>query len=446
MKIEKMNTTAKADLINSLNLQLQRYEKNLNGHQHRSVKQMRLKAFDVLKKSGFPKAKNEEYKYTNVTRQLFDDMDCQIPGKPVYDTSGFDANQLFKDVEAYHIIIFNGMFIPEISTLPPPSSPLWISDLNVSSAEYQTEFYNNFGHLARPEQDPFIALNASFVGHGIYIHIPENLKVRLPIIVHHYYNSEIAARTINPRSLYIVKDGAQADIIEAYYHSGGQELFINSVNETITGQNTQFNLYKIQQIAPKASLVDNTRIDQKKDGVTNVHTYTLGGALVRNNLHVALTEEHCETHMFGLYVLKNDSHVDNHTVADHIMPKSYSNEIYKGILDDQSTGVFNGKIYVRPNAQKTNAFQSNKNILLSEAAKINTKPQLEIWADDVKCSHGCTTGQIDEEQLFYLRSRGISERSARVLLLHAFTEDVLSQIGIEPLRSHLDRTIMERLH
>jgi Fe-S cluster assembly protein SufD len=168
--------------------------------------------------------------------------------------------------------------------------------------------------------------------------------------------------------------------------------------------------------------------------------------MIRNNINISVDDENCEAHMYGLYLLNGKSHVDNHTVVDHRKPNSFSNELYKGIVDEKANGVFNGKIFVRQEAQKTNAFQSNNNILLSDSATVNTKPQLEIWADDVKCSHGCTVGQMDEEAIFYLRARGIDERSAKAMLLYAFSKDVLENISVEPLRAHLDQLVSDRLH
>jgi Fe-S cluster assembly protein SufD len=203
--------------------------------------------------------------------------------------------------------------------------------------------------------------------------------------------------------------------------------------------------YKIQNDADHSNHVCTTHFRQT--GKSNIHTVTisLNGGIVRNNLSIALEAEHAEAHMYGLYFLKGNSHVDNHTVADHVKPNCMSNELYKGIIDDNATAVFNGKIYVQQDAQKTNAYQSNKNILLSDGASVNTKPQLEIFADDVKCSHGCTVGRLDEEGLFYLRSRGINEDTARSLLVHAFAIDILEHIKPVALRNYVDKLIFERL-
>lgn len=204
--------------------------------------------------------------------------------------------------------------------------------------------------------------------------------------------------------------------------------------------------YKIQDDASKIIQVSNTNIRQLQRSQVNTFTLTLEGQAIRNNLTIAIDGENCESHFHGLYLLKGDTMADNHTVVDHLKPNSFSNEMYKGVMDDLSKGVFNGKIFVRPHAQKTNAFQSNRNILLSDKATVNTKPQLEIWADDVKCSHGCTTGQLNEEAMFYLRTRGIPKDTARAMLLYAFASEVLQHVPNTLLRDYMDGLVSERLH
>jgi Fe-S cluster assembly protein SufD len=203
--------------------------------------------------------------------------------------------------------------------------------------------------------------------------------------------------------------------------------------------------YRIQNDSPNASQVNTTHIRQVGKSLVNTVTVSLDGGIVRNNLNIAMEAEHSESHFYGLYFLKGNTHVDNHTVVDNVKPHCESNELYKGVVDDRATAVFNGKIFVQKDAQKTNAYQSNKNLLLSNEASVNTKPQLEIFADDVKCSHGCTVGQLDEEAFFYLRSRGISEKAAKSLLIHAFAVDILEHIKPEKVRAYVDRLIAERL-
>ena len=209
-------------------------------------------------------------------------------------------------------------------------------------------------------------------------------------------------------------------------------------------ENSNLNYFTDQNIN-KNYLYNSINVFQKKDSVSNFHTYSFSGAIIRNNLNIKLTEKNCYANMYGFYAIKNSSHIDNHTSVDHIDESSISNEHYKGIIDKESNGVFNGKIYVRQKAQKTNAFQANNNILLSDSAKVNTKPQLEIWADDVKCSHGCTVGQLDEDALFYLMSRGISRKDATSLLLSAFSTDITDKIDDEDIREKYKSIILKEL-
>ena len=219
----------------------------------------------------------------------------------------------------------------------------------------------------------------------------------------------------------------------------------NQVDEIILGENAQGSLYKIQDDCETSYAVGETKVYQPNNSRFSAITITLNGAVIRNNLNIDVDGEGCEANMYGLYLTKGKTHVDNQTEVDHIKPNSYSNELYKGIMDENSKGVFNGKIYVRREAQKTNAFQSNNNVLLSDTATVNTKPQLEIWADDVKCSHGCTIGQLDEEAVFYLRSRGIEEDSARAMILRAFAREVLEKIEYQGLKEYVENEITKRL-
>jgi len=242
-----------------------------------------------------------------------------------------------------------------------------------------------------------------------------------------------------------VSENAQVELAETYATLGLSESFTNQVMEIIVEKDAIVDYYKVQNDAAHTNQVSTTHFRQVGKSVVRAVTISLNGGIVRNNLNVALEAEHSESHLYGLYFLKAQTHVDNHTVVDNVKPNCLSNELYKGIIDDDSTAVFNGKIFVQPQAQKTNAFQSNKNILLSDNASVNTKPQLEIFADDVKCSHGCTVGQLNEEGLFYLRSRGISEKTARALLIRSFAVDILEHIKLLPIRDYVDQLISERL-
>jgi len=248
-----------------------------------------------------------------------------------------------------------------------------------------------------------------------------------------------------PRNLIILEDNAQATIVESFHTIGTNDSFTNCFTEVVLNKDAHLDYYKIQNDSDKSYHVGTTQIYHVKKSYSSSTTITLSGAIVRNNLNIELGDEYCEAYLNGLYLEQGNMHVDNHTLVDHAKPNCYTNELYKGVLDDKSSGVFNGKIYVKLDAQKTNAFQSNKNILLSPNASMNTKPQLEILADDVKCSHGCTIGQMDDNALFFLRSRGIGESNAKALLTYAFASDVIDKVKLEPLRIHLNGLIAQRL-
>jgi Fe-S cluster assembly protein SufD len=268
--------------------------------------------------------------------------------------------------------------------------------------------------------------------------------VEHPVYIYNITDARSAPILSQPRSLIYVGEHAQMKLVETFSTIGEQESFTNQVLEMVVEKDAHAEYYKIQNDAGH-SQVSTTHIRQIGKSYTHTVTISIDGEIVRNNLNVVLDAEHCESHLYGLYLMKGNTHVDNHTVVDNVKPHCFSNELYKGIMDEQATGVFNGKIFVEPDAQKTNAYQSNKNVLLSDNASINAKPQLEIFADDVKCSHGCTVGSLDEEAMFYLRSRGISEKTAKSLMLHAFADDVLEHINLPAIRDYVDELISERL-
>jgi Fe-S cluster assembly protein SufD len=248
-----------------------------------------------------------------------------------------------------------------------------------------------------------------------------------------------------PRTLIYVAANAEVKLVEEEVTIGTSDSFINKVSEIVVEENAQVSIYKIQNEDSHSSCVKTTHVRQLGVSKVNSVTITLNGGVIRNNLNFILEAPGCESNMYGLYCVKGNTHVDNHTIVDNQQPHSLSNELYKGIIDENATGVFNGKIFVRQDAQKTNAYQSNKNVLLSDTATVNTKPQLEIFADDVKCSHGCTIGRLDDEALFYLQARGIGEKAAKALLLHAFAVEILDKIELEPIRQYVDQIISERL-
>ena len=314
-----------------------------------------------------------------------------------------------------------------------------------ASNEYKDIVANNLGHSSNYLKDGINALNTAFVQGAVFIHVKKGQVPEHPVYIYNITDARSENIFSQPRSLVHISENAQVQLVESYATIGLNESFTNQVMEIVVEKDAMIEYYKIQNDAPHTNQVSTTHFRQV--GKSYIHTVviSLNGGIVRNNLNVVLEAEHCEAHLYGLYFPTGQTHIDNHTVVDNVKPNCLSNQLYKGILNDSASAVFNGKIFVQPNAQKTNAYQSNKNILLSESASVNTKPQLEIFANDVKCSHGCTVGRLNEEGLFYLRSRGIPEKIAKSLLVHAFAIDILEHIKPEPIRMYVDHLISERL-
>lgn len=398
--------------------------------------ELQQQAVQALEQHGIPTVKHEEWKYTRVGSVLHDDM--QIQAETTFSPTEF-AHRL--PGEAIEVFVVNGKFHSNSS-----ADPIYISSLGAEANGSHAELiHKHLGHSAKYHPDGIHAMNTAFADHGLFIHIPKGKIIEKPIYIYYVNDNRANAILSLPRTLVYVSAAAQVQITEQVVSLGTQETLTNQITEVVAEQDAVVNYYKIQNEGSHASQVCTTQFTQIGKALTNATTISLSGNIVRNNLNMVMEAEYGESHMYGLYLLDGKTHVDNHTIVDNVMPNCFSNELYKGIMDGESTGVFNGKIFVRKDAQKTNAYQSNKNVLLTDTASANTKPQLEIFADDVKCSHGCTIGKLDEEALFYLRARGIGEKNAKSLLLHAFAIDILENIKAEPLRAYVDTLISERL-
>lgn len=394
---------------------------------------------------GIPPVKHEEWKYARVSSLFRDDLQLP-PAAPQVTTADIDALRLPGHENATELVFINGQYISSLSNIRHQDSELMIASLRDAAAGADAAFVAaNLGHSASYHKDGIQALNGAFAGEGLFIRARRGKQIEQPVYIYLIADSRSGFMFSQPRSLVHVEAGAMVQIAEHYITLGSQESFTNEVFELVAEEDALVDYYKIQHEGAGANHVGTTHIRQVGKCVTNAVTISLSGALVRNNLNMIMESEHGESHMYGLSLLNGKSLVDNHTIVDNVKPHCFSNELYKAIMDEESTGVFNGKIFVRKDAQKTNAYQSNKNILVGERSSANTKPQLEIFADDVKCSHGCTIGRLDEESLFYLRARGLSEQNARSLLLHAFAVDILDKIKWEPLRQYVDGLISERL-
>lgn len=400
-------------------------------------------AFEAFNRMGIPTSRHEEWKYTRIGTVFNKEFQLPPAGATI-NRNDLEAVRMPGHEEANELVFINGRYHAELSVIR--SAELIVQSLQeASSNEFAGIVAKHLGHSSRYAKDGIHALNSSFVHEGIFIHIGPGKITEHPVYI--YYITDARERNIlsQPRNLVHISERAEVEIAETHHTLGVSESFTNQVLEVIVEKGAIVSYYKIQNDAENSSQVCTTHFRQT--GKSNIHavTISLNGGIVRNNMSISLEAEYAEAHLYGLYFLKGRTHVDNHTVVDHMKPNCMSNELYKGIIDGDATAVFNGKIYVQQDAQKTNAYQSNKNILLSAGASVNTKPQLEIFADDVKCSHGCTVGRLDEEGLFYLRSRGITESTARSLLIHAYAIDILEHIKSAVLRNYIDKLIFERL-
>jgi Fe-S cluster assembly protein SufD len=328
----------------------------------------------------------------------------------------------------------NGFYQKELSSFSTEDgiviSPLsQTEDIKPNSVEITTD-------------EVFSALNTAYATDGIAVKIGAGKTLSKPVEVINIQTGESVIS--NTRNVIIAEGSSSAHIILGYYSKDAHQCFSNVISEITVGANAQLTIDKIQYESNENYTVATEQVKQDKDSTFTINTITLDGELVRNNLNIEVLGHNCETNLNGAYLTKGKQHVDNHTVVDHQVAHCESNELYKGVMDDDSTAVFNGKVFVRKDAQKINAFQSNGNVLLSGNATVNSKPELEIYADDVKCSHGSTTGQLDEEAVFYLRARGLSDKNARKLLVSAFIGDVLDKISTEEVRAHVDKMLLDR--
>lgn len=404
----------------------------------------RREGFDSFKKLGLPTLKNEEWKYTGISNLFTKSFSVPVAECTV-DESIIKKSAIHGTEDFNHLVFINGKYSNQYSKVES-SDKLVICSLDMAAnGEYHDEVQEHFGKSSRFIKDGIHALNTSFMDGSVFIKIKKGARELKPVYFHHIYDATQNHLLASPRSLVIVGEDAGVQIIESYHTEGAMDSFSNEVMEIVAMENAHVEVYKIQNDGSNASHAGTTHIRQA--GKCYVHTVTisLDGGMIRNNTDIIMEKAGNEAHMYGLYFLKGHTHVDNHTLVDNTKPNCFSNELYKGIVDDYATGVFSGKIFVRPDAQKINAYQSNKNILLSDHGSINTKPQLEIFADDVKCSHGCTVGRLDEEALYYLRARGINKDLAKSMLLKAFAEEIVMQIRIEALKKYAEGLINARL-
>lgn len=437
-----MNTIENKELKAQLISDFQVSQATLNGKSTLPIHQLRSEAMKSFDKLGFPTIRHEEWKYSNVSnlvKQTFD-----FHKKTDFNQSDLDKISL-PNLTGNVLYFINGVYNPEISIIATPENKLKVISFSEAMATQPELIEGYFGKYANYQTDAFTALNTALSNDGVVVQVADNKIVEEPIIIRFISD----ARTVNvgsqPRNLIVVGKNSQVKIAEAYRTVGDEAAFVNTVTEIIVGESAMVDYYNVQNESDKSYHIGTTQVYQKSRSYFYAATATLNGGFVRNNLNVVLDGEHIESHLYGLYVPNGKQHIDNHTLVDHRKPNCESNELYKGILMDKSTGVFNGKIFVQEDAQKTNAYQNCRNVVTSDEATMNTKPQLEIWADDVKCSHGTTTGQLNDEAIFYMQSRGIPKKEAIRLQLLAFAQDVVSQIKIDSIKEYIEALILEKL-
>lgn len=406
------------------------------------IHEVRSEAIRVFEEKGFPTKRDEAWKYTSLNSVL--KHDYSVFPKNEKDIDYNDIKKYFiHDIDTYKIVFIDGKYASHLSETTHDGVDICLMSAALTKPKYSIVVDAYFNTIAT--NDSFSSLNTAFTKEGAYIHIPKNKVVAKPIQIINFSTGSEAALMLQPRSLIVVNENSHVQIIERHQSLTDNPVLTNSVTEIFANKRAIVDYYKIQNDNENASLIDSTFINQKQESVASVHTFSFGGKLTRNNLTFFQNGERIDSTLKGVTIIGNKQHVDHYTLVHHIEPNCESHQDYKGIFGDSSVGVFNGKILVNKEAQKTNAFQANNNILLSDKASINSKPQLEIFADDVKCSHGCTIGQLDESALFYMRSRGIPEKEAKALLMYAFSNNVLSSVKIPEIKQRITKIIATKL-
>lgn len=401
-----------------------------------SLKTLREAAFERLQDIPFPTTKHEEWKYTRVAPLLSRKYEALEQSKP------FAAEVPISSGNFYRLVFTNGAYNAAASDLP--AAKVTVSSLQSALQTHPDLVEQHLGKYAPHTTDAFSAWSAAVAAEGYFVHLRKGAVLDKPLLLVHQLTA--AADSLHmPRNLVVAEENAQAQLAELVQVEGEAHVLENAVTEIVVGQSAHLTHLRLQNYPEGYSQISTIAVQMAQKAVYSNVVLTFGGEIVRNNLNIKIIGERAEANMYGLYQLNNRSHCDNHTSVDHTVPNTESNQLYKGLLDGNSSGVFNGKIFVREDAQKTNAFQSNKNLMLSEKASVDTKPQLEIWADDVKCSHGATIGRLDEEPLFYLRARGIPEKQARALLLTAFAAEVANFIPNPELKEFALQIVQEDL-
>lgn len=406
---------------------------------------MREVSIKRFAQAGIPDFKNEDYKYTNL-KPAFEKTYHQVLTR---EPGVIDLNEVYShhvpQLDAHLVFLVNGWFYSGNNPSAGLPEGVVLESLEQIANERPELIENHINRQAGLSNDPFVALNTAFAKDGFFMYIPKGVTIEKPVQVINILSSDTNLMATQ-RNLIIAEANSRVKILVCDYTLSPSPVLFNSVTETYVGEDAVVDIYLVQNLHNQATTINSSFYKQQRNSNLVAGTLTLHGGLVRNNLKVTFAGDHSEASMYGISFTDQKQHVDNFTMIEHAQPNCLSNQIYKNVLDNESTGAFSGRIHVARDAQQTNAFQRNNNVLLSDKARMQTKPQLIIDADDVKCSHGATVGQIDEDALFFLRSRGIGEKEARMMLMNAFAHEVVQKITIEPLRDRVDELIEKRLN
>ncbi|NNJ87908.1 MAG: Fe-S cluster assembly protein SufD [Eudoraea sp.] len=429
------------DLKEKLVSSFMAFENNVDlDHPIHDIRSEAIKNFET---KGFPSRKEEAWKYTSLNS--LQKIDFSIFPK---EENALEYNHVKKyflhEIDTYKIVFVDGIYSSFLSETTHDGVDICLMSSALTKPMYKPVIDVYFNKVASKEES-LTTLNTAFSREGAYIYIPKNKAPKKPVEILHFATGNEASLMLQPRNLIIVEENAELQVIERHQSLTKNEVLTNSVTEIFAAKDAIVDYYKVQNDTNDASLIDNTYIAQKDKSVVKVHTFSFGGKLTRNNLNFYQDGEYIDSTLKGVTILGEKQHVDHHTLVHHQQPNCESHQDYKGIYGERSTGVFNGKIIVDKIAQKTNAFQQNNNVLISDKATINTKPQLEIFADDVRCSHGCTIGQLDEDAMFYLQSRGIPRKEATGLLMYAFANNVLESVRLPELKKRINKLIATKL-
>ncbi|GET20853.1 Fe-S cluster assembly protein SufD [Prolixibacter denitrificans] len=405
----------------------------------------RKPAIEAFRKQGIPDFKTENYKYTNLAKIFANENHRRVFA---YEESNVNLHELFQcdvpELDTNLVMLTNGWYYSGNEQLTELPEGVVVTSLRKAAVEYPELVEKYYGKMADPEKDPLTALNTAFAQDGVFIYVPRSVVVEKPIqIIDLMRGGENTYAT--QRNLVIAEENSQVKVIFCDHTLDPQDYMVNNLTEAHVGENAVVDFYNLQNQHNKAVNLTGLYIRQERNSNVLTNTLSLHGGIVRNNLNVLIDGEHAEANLYGLALTDKSQHVDNFTFVEHAHPDCQSNQLFKNVLDDQSTGGFTGRIHVGRGAHGTLAYQRNNNVLLTGTAKMNTKPQLVIDNDDVKCSHGATVGRIDEEALFYLKSRGIAEREARLMLMYAFAHEVLQEVRVEKLGERIDELVNKRL-